>query len=129
MPDTAVVVTGASTGIGRAAALRLDGMGMRVFAGVRKEDDARSLSAEAGSRLRPLILDVTNEASVDSAAETVRGELDGGRLLGVVNNAGIAVGGPVEFVPLAEWRRQLDVNVVGPVAMIQRFLPLLREHH
>jgi len=128
MAEPAVVVTGASTGIGRAAALRLDGLGLRVFAGVRREDDARSLAADAGSGLRALQLDVTNESSVDAAAETVRGELAGSRLLGIVNNAGIEVGGPAEFVPIADWRRQFDVNVVGQVSMIQRFLPLLREH-
>jgi NAD(P)-dependent dehydrogenase (short-subunit alcohol dehydrogenase family) len=123
----AVVVTGASTGIGRAAALRLDGLGVRVFAGVRKEEDARSLSASASASLVPLQLDVTNEASIGAAAETVRTQLGDARLLGIVNNAGIAIGGPVEFVPLADWRRQLDVNVVGVVAVIQHFLPLLRE--
>jgi len=123
-----VVVTGASTGIGRAAVLRLDGLGLRVFAGVRKEDDARSLAEDAGSGLEPLHLDVTNEASISAAAETVRSRLDGARLLGVVNNAGIAIGGPAEFVPIAEWHRQLEVNVLGPVAVTQHFLPLLREH-
>jgi NAD(P)-dependent dehydrogenase (short-subunit alcohol dehydrogenase family) len=127
--DAAVVVSGASTGIGRAAALRLDGLGLRVFAGVRKEEDARSLAASASARLRAIELDVTSEASVSAAAETVRSDLDGARLLGIVNNAGIAVGGPVEGIPLADWRRQLDVNVVGQVAMIQQFLELLRQHH
>ncbi len=129
MSEAAVVVTGASTGIGRAIALRLDGLGLRVFAGVRKEADARELAAEASSRLQPLQLDVTNEATVDAAAETVRTGLGDSRLLGVVNNAGIAVGGPAEFVPLADWRRQFDVNVFGQVAMVQHFLPLLRNHH
>jgi len=128
MSEPAVVVTGASTGIGRAAALRLDGMALRVFAGVRRDEDLRSLAEDAGPLLHPLRLDVTDASSVDAAAETVSSELNGGRLLGIVNNAGIAVGGPVEFVPLEDWRRQLEVNVIGYVSMMQRFLPLLRQH-
>jgi NAD(P)-dependent dehydrogenase (short-subunit alcohol dehydrogenase family) len=124
--SAAVVVSGASTGIGRAAAVRLDGLGFRVFAGVRKEADARSLTEATSPHLRPLQLDVTNEASVSAAAETVRSELGDSRLAGIVNNAGIAVGGPAEMIPISDWRRQFDVNVVGHVAMIQQFTEMLR---
>lgn len=122
-----VLVTGASTGIGRATAVRLEAEGMQVFAGVRREEDGESLRAAAGPRLRPIIVDVADEASVETAAATVREALDGGRLLGIVNNAGIAVGGPVEFTTREQWRQQFEVNLFGAVTVIQRFLPLLRE--
>jgi NAD(P)-dependent dehydrogenase (short-subunit alcohol dehydrogenase family) len=121
-----VLITGASSGIGRACALRLDGSGWRVFAGVRREADASSLRGEASGRLEPLILDVTDEAGVRGAAERVREAVGDGGLHGLVNNAGIAVSGPLEFVSLDDWRRQLEVNVIGQVAVTQAFLPLLR---
>jgi NAD(P)-dependent dehydrogenase (short-subunit alcohol dehydrogenase family) len=121
-----VVITGASTGIGRACALRLDRAGWRVFAGVRREQDASSLRTEAGRRLEPLILDVTDEAGVRAAAERVREAVGGAGLHGLVNNAGIGVAGPLEFTALEDWRRQLEVNVIGQVAVMQAFLPLLR---
>jgi NAD(P)-dependent dehydrogenase (short-subunit alcohol dehydrogenase family) len=121
-----VVITGASTGIGRACALRLDRAGWRVFAGVRREQDASSLRAEAGGRLAPLILDVTDELGVRAAAERVREAVGGAGLNGLVNNAGIGVAGPLEFTALDDWRRQLEVNVIGQVAVTQAFLPLLR---
>jgi NAD(P)-dependent dehydrogenase (short-subunit alcohol dehydrogenase family) len=123
----AVLVTGASSGIGRACALRLAASGFRVFAGVRRDQDGGSLRADSASKVSPIRLDVADEASIDAALATVRSELNGAGLLGVVNNAGIAVSGPIEFVPLEDWRRQFEVNVVGLVAVIQRFLPLLRE--
>jgi NAD(P)-dependent dehydrogenase (short-subunit alcohol dehydrogenase family) len=121
------VVTGASTGIGQACALHLTRAGWRVFAGVRREQDGERLREQAGTRLVPVILDVTDEGSVHAAAELVRGELGAGGLNGLVNNAGIAVAGPLEFVPLDDWRRQLEVNVIGVVAVTQSFLPLLRQ--
>jgi NAD(P)-dependent dehydrogenase (short-subunit alcohol dehydrogenase family) len=124
-PVKAVVVTGASTGIGEACALRLDAMGFRVFAGVRREQDADRLRAKASSRLTPVMIDVTDAASVAAAAELV-GREAAGRLAGLVNNAGISVAGPMEFVPLDELRRQLEVNVIGQVAVTQAFMPLLR---
>lgn len=121
----AVLVTGSSTGIGRACALRLDGMGFRVFAGVRKEADGEALRAEASERLEPVILDVTDEGTIDAAAQRIA-EATGGRLAGLVNNAGIAVPGPLEGVPLDAWRRQLEVNVIGQVAVTRALLPQLR---
>lgn len=117
-----VVVTGASTGIGEASARHLRSLGFDVHAGVRKETDAERLR---GDGLRPLMLDVTDPDSIAAA----RSEVDaasGGRLAGLVNNAGIAVSGPIEFLPVEEFRRQLDVNVVGQMAVTQAFLPLLR---
>jgi NAD(P)-dependent dehydrogenase (short-subunit alcohol dehydrogenase family) len=126
--DAGVLVSGASTGIGRACALELDRLGYRVFAGVRRPADADALSRAAGPRLLPVTLDVTDGANIAAAEKLVRSQLHGAPFLGLVNNAGIAVGGPLEFIALDDWRRQLEVNVVGQVAMIQQFLPLIRTH-
>ena len=123
--DRVAVVTGSSTGIGRACALALDRLGFTVFAGVRKRADADSLRAEASERLEPVTVDVTDADSIAGAAERVR-EATGGRVTGLVNNAGTVVPGPVEGVDLDELRRQLVVNVVGQVAVTQAFLPLIR---
>ncbi len=128
MPDTAqsVVITGTSTGIGRAAALRLDRGGFRVFAGVRRESDGQALKAEASERLTPILLDVTDATAVEQAAKDVASQVGDAGLWGLVNNAGIGVGGPIEFVDSDEWRRQFEVNVFGPAAVIRSFLPLVR---
>ena len=105
MPDQrSVLITGASTGIGRACALHLDRMGWRVFAGVRREADAAALRAAASTSLEPLILDVTQAEQVSAAAERVANLVGEGGLHGLVNNAGISIGGPLEFVPLELWR-------------------------
>jgi NAD(P)-dependent dehydrogenase (short-subunit alcohol dehydrogenase family) len=128
MDDTAVVVSGASTGIGRATALHLDSLGLRVFAGVRRPEDGEALRRDASNRLTPLRLDVTDAAEVARAAEIVGDAVRDSRLAGIVNNAGIAVSGPVEFVPLDQWRQQFEINLFGVVAMIQAFMPLLREN-
>jgi NAD(P)-dependent dehydrogenase (short-subunit alcohol dehydrogenase family) len=126
MTSGTVVITGASTGIGRACAIHLDSLGLEVFAGVRKSEDAERLAAEGSERLRPLLLDVTDGGQVEAAARQV-GEAVGGRgLAGLVNNAGIAVAAPLEFIPIDELRRQLEVNVIGQVAITQALLPLLR---
>lgn len=122
-----VVVTGASTGIGRACALRLDRMGWRVFAGVRRPADGEALRAKASARLLPVELDVTDEASIARAAGRVAADTGDAGLGGLVNNAGISVAGPLEFLPLEELRRQLEVNVTGQVAVTQAFLPLIRK--
>ncbi len=127
MERQAVVVSGASTGIGRAIALHLDARGLRVFAGVRRDEDGEGLRAEAGELLTPVRLDVTDAAEVGEVADFVQAAAGARGLCGVVNNAGIAVAGPVEFVPLSEWRRQLEVNVLGMVSMVQAFAPALRE--
>ncbi len=123
----AVVVTGASSGIGEACALRLDGLGFRVFAGVRRQEDGDALRRRASDRLVPIMLDVAGPLSVASAADSVAVATGGAGLAGLVNNAGIAVASPLEFLPLDELRRQLEVNVVGQIAVTQAFLPLLRE--
>jgi NAD(P)-dependent dehydrogenase (short-subunit alcohol dehydrogenase family) len=122
-----IVITGASSGIGEACALYLDGLGCRVFAGVRSPDDGGALKAKASARLTPVLLDVTDVASVDHAAETVRTAVGAAGLAGLVNNAGIGGGGPLEVVSLADLRKVFEVNVIGPVAVMQAFLPLLRQ--
>ena len=121
-----VVITGCSTGIGEACALRLDADGWRVFAGIRRDEDGARLAARASGRLTPVMLDVTDAASIARAAGTVTAELAGDGLAGLVNNAGIAIAAPLEHVPIDDFRRQLDVNVVGQLAVTQAFLPLLR---
>jgi NAD(P)-dependent dehydrogenase (short-subunit alcohol dehydrogenase family) len=121
-----VLVTGASTGIGRATALRLDGSGWRVFAGVRKEADAEGLRQVASPSLVPVILDVTDSAQIAAAAVQIERESDGEGLDGLVNNAGVAVPGPLETIPLEDLRHQLEVNLVAYVAVTQAMLPQIR---
>lgn len=128
-PVKSVVITGASTGIGAACALHLDQLGWRVFAGVRMQADAETLKAKASARLTPIALDVTDTVSIATAAGAVAGAVGQAGLAGLVNNAGIAVPGPIEFLPLPDLRRQLEINVVGPVAVTQAFLPLIRAGH
>ena len=125
----AVVITGASTGIGEACALRLDRHGWRVFAGVRKEADGERLKQQASDRLAPITIDVTDQASINSAAEVVASALGEAGLAGLVNNAGITVPGPIEFLPIEELRRQLEVNTIGQIAVTQALLPLIRKGH
>lgn len=124
----AVVITGASTGIGAACALDLVRHGFQVFAGVRRKEDGEALRRH-DARLVPLPLDVTDERSVRAACDLVEAAVTGAGLAGLVNNAGIAVAGPLEALPLDALRRQLEVNVVGQVAVTQTFLPLLRRGH
>jgi len=123
------VVTGASTGIGLASALRLDKDGWRVYAGVRKDADADRLKQEASERLTPVKLDVTDQSQIDAVAQQVASDAGEAGLQGLVNNAGISINGPLEFLTPDDVRRQLEVNVVGQVAMIQAFMPLIRKGH
>jgi NAD(P)-dependent dehydrogenase (short-subunit alcohol dehydrogenase family) len=117
------LVTGASTGIGEACALHFARMGHRVYAGVRSHADGERLRAST-SGLVPVILDVTDQAQIDAVAKQI-GD-DAGSLHGLINNAGIARGGPLEFLPLDEWREQLEVNVIGQIAVTKAMLPLIR---
>jgi NAD(P)-dependent dehydrogenase (short-subunit alcohol dehydrogenase family) len=120
-----VVITGASTGIGWATAKLLLERGFRVFGSVRKQADADRLKAEFGANFTPLLFDVTDEAAVLAAAREVRAALNGETLTGLVNNAGIAVAGPVLELAADQFRRQMDVNVIGPIIATQAFGPLL----
>jgi len=122
-----VVITGASTGIGKACALWMDREGWRVFAGVRKESDGAALRAEASERLTPVLVDVTDSASIAAMAAEVKVAVGDGGLHGLVNNAGMATGGVLEFVDMNELRRVLEVNVVGQLAVTQPLIPLLRQ--
>jgi NAD(P)-dependent dehydrogenase (short-subunit alcohol dehydrogenase family) len=121
-----ILITGASTGIGRACALHLDQLGWHVFAGVRKPADAQALRDQASDRLTPIFLDVTDAGSIENAKKQVAGGIGLSGLSGLVNNAGIARAGPVEFLPLADYRATLEVDLLGAIAVTQAFIPLLR---
>jgi NAD(P)-dependent dehydrogenase (short-subunit alcohol dehydrogenase family) len=123
MPD--VVVTGASTGIGFAACQVLIRRGFRVFGSVRKHADAERLRDRLGARYAPLIFDVTDPDSVKEAAAVVKQTTGERRLSGLVNNAGIAVAGPLAYLPLERFRQQIEVNLLGVHTVTQAFLPLL----
>lgn len=122
----AILITGASTGIGRGSALHLDRLGYTVYAGVRKPADGDALKAAASPKLTPVTLDVTNQEHIDAVYSLLDDALDGNPLLGLVNNAGIAVGGPMEFVPMEDVRWQFEVNLFGQIAVTQKMMPLLR---
>jgi NAD(P)-dependent dehydrogenase (short-subunit alcohol dehydrogenase family) len=116
-----VLITGAGRGIGLAATRRLAAAGWDVFAGLRRLEDATVFDGAGPGRITPLQLDVTDGAHVEALPGLLPERLDA-----LVNNAGIAVGGPVEGVPIEDLRNQLEVNVVGPVAVTQAVLPRIR---
>lgn len=120
-----VVITGVSTGIGYAAAEALTRRGYRVFGSVRREADAERVQEALGEHFAPLIFDVTDAGRIAEAADCVREALGGTTLAGLVNNAGIAVSGPLLEVPAEDYRQQLEVNLVGPFLVTQAFAPLL----
>jgi NAD(P)-dependent dehydrogenase (short-subunit alcohol dehydrogenase family) len=120
-----VVVTGSSTGIGWGAAKVLVKKGFRVFGSVRKQADADRLSKEFGPNFVPLIFDVTDSQAVNTAAQQVSAALDGETLAGLVNNAGVAMPGPLLYLAVDEFRQQLEVNIVGQLIVTQAFAPLL----
>jgi NAD(P)-dependent dehydrogenase (short-subunit alcohol dehydrogenase family) len=121
-----VVITGASSGIGAATALALDRLGMQVFAGVEDAADGRTALGGASPNLRRIELDVTSAESIEGAVAELESTLGGSGLDAVVNNAGIGVPGPLETIPIDDLRRQLEVNVLGQVAVTQAVLPLIR---
>ena len=121
-----VLITGASTGIGAACAIGCAERGMTVFAGVRNFSAGHALQAKAGASIIPVELDVTDGDSIHKAAELVSRQVGEAGLSGLVNNAGIAIGSPLELIPIQQLRRQLEVNVVGQIAVTQSVLPLLR---
>jgi NAD(P)-dependent dehydrogenase (short-subunit alcohol dehydrogenase family) len=123
-----IVVTGASTGMGAATARELAGRGFHVLAGVRREADAdalRSLSIEGSRSLEPRILDISVESDIASIADRVARDPLHRPLRALINNAGIAVNAPVETLPLAEWRRQFEINLFSHIAMTQALFPAL----
>lgn len=122
-----ILISGSSTGIGRETALRLAGAGYRVFAGVRREADGEALRRAGGQRLTPVLLDVSDRSSIERAVKSIEAQLDRGALRGLVNNAGIAVFGPLEFVAPEDLRHPFEVNVFGTTALTQAALPLLRK--
>lgn len=122
----AVVITGTSSGIGAATAHHLADLGFDVFAGVRREADGAALKAGSPGRLRPLLIDITSDATIAAAVDAVAGVVGDHGLAGLVNNAGIVKPAPIEFQPLPDFREQLEVNLVAHVAVTQAFLPLIR---
>jgi NAD(P)-dependent dehydrogenase (short-subunit alcohol dehydrogenase family) len=140
-PDNSLIrsalITGTSSGIGKAISLRLSAEGVNVFAGVRRSTDGEALMIEATQlsaksphkkgRIIPVILDVTDNFSIQSAVNQVREETGSNGLWALINNAGVAVGGPVEEVSAADWRRQFDINFFGWIEVIRSALPLLRK--
>jgi NAD(P)-dependent dehydrogenase (short-subunit alcohol dehydrogenase family) len=140
-PDNAFIrsalITGTSSGIGKAISLRLASEGVNVFAGVRRSTDGQALIAEASQlsaspqrkkgRVTPVILDVTNNLSIQNAVSQVQEETGSDGLWALINNAGVAVGGPVEEVSATDWRRQFDINFFGWIEVIRAALPLLRK--
>lgn len=127
MRERSVLVTGSSSGIGRASALLLAERGIRVFAGVRRPEDGAALRAAAGPGLTPVLLDVADPGSIAAAATQVAAAIGASGLDGLANVAGIGIAGPLEHVRPDELRRIFEVNVFGQVAVIQAFLPLIRQ--
>jgi NAD(P)-dependent dehydrogenase (short-subunit alcohol dehydrogenase family) len=123
----AVLITGASSGIGEATALLLDRQGMRVFASVRKPEDAEKLRQASSERLTPVLLEVTDSKSIQSARNLIEDQVGEAGLWGLVNNAAIGYGGPLEFMPLDKFRQIFEVNVFGLLAVTQAMLPLVRQ--
>ena len=122
-----VVITGASSGIGKACALYFASRGYTVFAGVRREEDATTLQEASTGKLEPVLLDVTDSGMIASSQARVSEQLGEAGLTALVNNAGIPLGGPLEFLSLADFRGEIEVNLVGAVAVTQAFLPLIRQ--
>jgi len=124
-----VLITGASTGIGAACARMLAGRGWRVFAGVRKMQDGEALVAGAEGQIIPVILDVTNREQIKTVVQEIGLQCGEAGLQGVVNNAGIALAGPLEFMPMEAFERQFEINVLGLIAVTQAVMPLIRAGH
>ena len=120
-----IVITGVSTGIGYAAALRLVKAGHTVYGSVRNEVDAERLKSELGENYYPLIFDVTDGSAIKQASEHVAQELGGDRIDALINNSGIALGGPILELPLDIFRKQFNVNLFGIISVTQAFSKLL----
>ena len=122
-----VLITGTSSGIGKATALYLSNQGFEVFAGVRKSTDGDALRNETAGNLTPVLLDVTNQASINVARENIAKSTEN-NLFALINNAGIFLGGPLEILSLSDMQKLLDVNLMGVLAVTKTFIPLLRNH-
>jgi NAD(P)-dependent dehydrogenase (short-subunit alcohol dehydrogenase family) len=120
-----IVITGTSTGIGYATAALLVQSGFQVFGSVRSEADANRTQQELGSNFCPLLFDVTDQIAIGKAAELVRERVGQNRLFALINNAGIEMAGPLAYLPVERFRTQLEVNLIGVLAVTQAFLPLL----
>tara|TARA_Y100001970_G_scaffold267137_1_gene356683 strand:+ start:2712 stop:3569 length:858 start_codon:yes stop_codon:yes gene_type:complete len=120
-----VLVTGVSTGIGYSAVKNLINSGYYVFGSVRNQEDADRLSSDFKDKFIPLIFDVTDEAAIEKAVEDVKTKLAGEELAALVNNSGIALGGPLQYLPTDIFRKQFEVNLFGVVSVTRSFLPLL----
>jgi NAD(P)-dependent dehydrogenase (short-subunit alcohol dehydrogenase family) len=125
MPKS-ILISGASSGVGKALSLGLDRLGYRVFAGVRKGEDAEALSSQASPQLTPLILDITQPEAISAACKQVA-RTTGGGLFCLINNAGVSYSGAMEFMPLEDFHQQMEVNLFGQLALTQACLPLLRQ--
>jgi NAD(P)-dependent dehydrogenase (short-subunit alcohol dehydrogenase family) len=121
------VVTGASTGIGRATALDLADNGFEVIAGVRRKADGEALKKAANGKLTPIMIDVTKPQSIARAKGAIGRKAGRRGVSALVNNAGVAIAGPLEFLPLDDFRRQIEVNLTGHLAVTQALLPQLRK--
>jgi len=122
----AIAITGASTGIGKACVTELLKLGYHVFAGVRHENDFAALKNMAAPNLHPVVIDVTSQASIAAGSKEIEASLGDMPLIGLINNAGIVVSGPLEFLPLDDLRMQFEINVFGHLAVTQALLPMLR---
>lgn len=127
MPNRTVLVTGAESGIGASTVDLLAARGFRTFAGVKTQERARDFAHHGPGEAVPLVIDVTDHSSIVHAVHELRRVSDSNGLWALVNNAGVALGGPLELLPIQAFRQQLEVNVVGPLALIQHCLPLLRQ--
>jgi NAD(P)-dependent dehydrogenase (short-subunit alcohol dehydrogenase family) len=123
-----VLISGSSTGIGKACALHLSKSGFTAIAGVRRDQDAKKLELEGGPNVRPILLDIADSDSISAAAAKITEITAEDGLAGIVNNAGIGVHGPVEFLSRDDWRRQFEVNLFGHAAVTASLLPLVRRH-
>ncbi len=126
MKNKSVLISGSSTGIGKACALHLDQIGYKVYAGVRKESDAENLLSESTGSLKPVILDVTDSKSIDNTFSEIEADPES-EFFGLVNNAGIGISGVLEAVEIEDARKLMDVNVIGLLALTKRSIPLLKK--
>jgi NAD(P)-dependent dehydrogenase (short-subunit alcohol dehydrogenase family) len=127
MESLPVLITGTSSGIGKATALHLSSQGFTVFAGVRKNSDGETLRREGEGKLIPLLLDVTNQESVNASVEKIA-EYTGSNLFALINNAGMFFGGPLEILSFSDIQKLFNVNVTGVLAVTKAVIPLLRNN-